>query len=137
MWKCYQFGFRGWFWIIIYPGFAHICYTQTQVHKYFILPPSSSNDIQDNFLENYTFELQDKCYSWNVCANAFLFPKWFKGYFEFVHIYVCIYAKKCDSRILCTFFLLHIYEKTPDATDTILSFYARPLKIQDVFRLVQ
>ena len=35
------------------------------------------------------------------------------------------------------FFLLHIYEKTPDATDTILSFYARPLKIQDVFRLVQ
>ena len=31
--------------------------------------------LQDNFLENYTFELQDKCYSWNVCANAFLFPK--------------------------------------------------------------
>ena len=30
--------------------------------------------LQDNFLENYTFELQDKC-SWNVCANAFLFPK--------------------------------------------------------------
>ena len=26
------------------------------------------------FLENYTFELQDKC-SWNVCANAFLLPQ--------------------------------------------------------------
>ena len=34
-------------------------------------------------------------------------------------------------------FFYYTYEKTPDATDTILSFYARPLKIQDVFRLVQ
>ena len=48
-----------------------------------------------------------------------------------------IRKKKCDSRILCTFFITYIYEKTPDVTDTILSFYARPLKIQDVFRLVQ
>ena len=30
--------------------------------------------LQDNFLENYTFELQDKC-SWNVCANAFFIPQ--------------------------------------------------------------
>ena len=55
-----------------------------------------------------------------------------------MHIFVCIYAKKnAIQGYFVHFFITYIYEKTPDVTDTILSFYARPLKIQDVFRLVQ
>ena len=86
------------------------------------------------FLENYTFELQDKC-SWNVCANAFLLPQmiqmilWICAYF----LYAYTQKKNAIQGYFVHFFITYIYEKTPDVTDTILSFYARPLKKQDVF----
>ena len=70
----------------------------------------------------------------NLCANAFFYsPNDSKDTLNLcIFLYAYMQKNAIQGYIFC-----YIYEKTPDATDTILSFYARPLKIQDVFRLVQ